>query len=124
LKLVCALVLLVAGCSSSSSSVDGGFGGGGGFGGEIDMAVAQIFDFANSGPGGECSASTVQVSCGSGCVACLTLAQSGVCVIPCKTAAPDCPTGLSCSLIDIPDGGSSSSLVYGGACGGFDGICQ
>ena len=115
-------LLLLAGCNSSSSSVDGGFSTGGS--GTIDLSVPQIFDFAGTGVTGECTASTVQVSCGSGCVACLSLAQSGVCVTPCKTAAHDCPTGLTCQLLDLPDAGSSASLVYGGACGGYDGICQ
>lgn len=126
LKHALALTLLFAGCNGSSSSgVDGGgFGGGGGFVGPIDLAVPQIFDFAGTGSAGECSGSTVQVSCGSGCVACLTLAQSGVCVVPCQPAAPNCPAGLTCKPLDLPDGSSSASLVYGGACGGYDGICQ
>jgi hypothetical protein len=123
LKLALALFLLAAGCGGASNKLDGGFAGGGTIGVSAeDMAVPLEIDFGPN-TGGACSASTVQVSCGTGCVACLTLAQSGVCVIPCKTAAQDCPTGLTCTPLDATDGGSAN-LVYGGACGGYDGICQ
>ncbi len=81
-----------------------------------------ILDFAGTGNGGMCTASTVQVSCGgTECVACLTLGTSGVCVLPCKTASPNCPSGTSCG--GFGDAGGVD-LVFGGSCNGYDGICQ
>ena len=115
--IVVALFVLVIGCGGTPDNRRcapncGGIGVGGG-GGSLDLAVPL---------GGMCTASTVQVSCGgTDCVACLTSGTSGVCVSPCKTASPICPSGTTCG--GFSDGGSAD-LVFGGSCGGYDGICQ
>jgi hypothetical protein len=124
---VLALLLLAIGCGDKSINPGGppiGVAGGGGtVGGSLDLAVVQFpLDFAGTGNGGMCTSSTVQVACGgTECVACLTLGTSGICVLPCKMSSPSCPSGTSCG--SFGDGGSAD-LVFGGACGGYDGICQ
>ena len=88
-----------------------------------DIAVPAPFDFSVSG--GNCAAGDVQQACGGGCAACLLLGATGLCVTPCQTAQPSCPSGQSCHAIPAGgDGGGFGSVELAGACNGVDGYCS
>jgi hypothetical protein len=75
---------------------------------------------------GSCGAGDVQSACGGTCAACLLLGATGLCVTPCATAQPSCPTGQTCHPAAASDDGGTAfgSVQFGGACGGFDGYCS
>jgi hypothetical protein len=102
--LVLAFVLALAGCGSddttTSSSVD------------LSQPVLDL-----SMPGIVCGAQV----CGGSCAGCIDFG-GGVCVMPCKMAAPSCASG-TCMPLTPSDGGAGASVTLSGNCAGYDGYC-
>ncbi|HEX6837348.1 MAG TPA: hypothetical protein VF334_12290 [Polyangia bacterium] len=100
---VLALALALTGCGT-----DGG--------GDVSMDMAQpILDIATVGHA--CGA----LVCSGSCTGCINFG-GGVCVTPCKRAAPSCASG-SCMPLQPADGGAGASVVLDGDCAGYDGYC-
>lgn len=109
-----ALVCLSLGCGSDAAVINA----------PADIAVPPAPDLA--APSGSCGPGNAQ-ACGGSCAACLLLGAAGVCVTPCRTTQPSCPSGQTCHA--IPGGGGADggtafgSVELAGACGGIDGYC-
>ena len=98
------IALALAGCGDDTT----------GGGESIDMSQ-PVLDIAQ--PGHVCGASV----CAGSCTGCISFG-GGVCVVPCKLAAPSCPSG-SCMPRASDDGGVPSSVMLSGDCAGYDGYC-
>jgi hypothetical protein len=101
---VLALALALAGCGMDTTD-----------GVSTDMAQ-PVLDIATVGHA--CGPSLV---CSGSCSGCINFG-GGVCVTPCKTAAPSCSSG-SCMPLHPTDGGAGASVVLDGDCAGYDGYC-